>query len=1549
VTPADSNGRRFGDLSGALFWDLFPTELASPFRDSFILTVNGSALRSPGRGNGTLYGDVYQTIRTGSGWRVVRHVTPTGAEAYRPEEGGVSRDHEYTFAFVSELEGGTNGSLSSEGESDYLGDPSGKFEPTGIGSLATEPYANGRYISPGGQHVIFSTGHSSLESSWCYGKAKCSVRKLEPEAPPKGTGAVYDRSADGPTHVVSLLPGNQTPAAGENATYQGVSADGSTVAFKIKGILYVRIDNTTTEEVIGGDPTYGGLSENGGFLFYESGGDIHRFNTVSDAGEQVNASGDAQMVNASTDGSHVYFISPSQLDGVKGTLGEPNMYVWSGDSPEYIATVDPADTTGPPALTSWTSLAVASQSNANAGPGVDSSRTTPDGEVVVFESKAQLTSYDNAGHTEIYRYDDEEKNLKCVSCNPSGLSAVTDSRLENVNILRPTTIISNVSVDGNRVYFETSESLVPEDVDDINDIYEWQELAGEGSAVNLISSGHSVDYPQLDFLAPPRPNLLLGVTPDGSDVFFVTQDVFTLGAGVGGVPAIYDARVGGGFPEPPPPPAPCLEEGCRLPATPQPPLGRAASAELQGSGNVVTAKKKKHRRRRCGRRGVKHRHCVRKRGRQATASARKESAERAATTTASTATAAALFSRAEPSAPSTRDAISSLSSGEPGAYGIESASAEVSTTSAAAHPDFTTHFELTPLEGEGSRRAEDIVVDLPPGLYGNPNLIPRCSTGDFLGGDCPTDSQVGLSRIELFNSCEVAACTVPLFNLAPVHPEKEIARFGFAAPGFPVFIDVSVRTASDYGVTAAARSAPGQVPLLANETVIWGNPADESHDELRITLNEGLTCEIPHCEPGGKRSTESLGPVAFMTNPSACQQNEVGFSVTSYQLPGQVFSRSAPLEPGPIDQCQGLPFAPSLEARPTTDVAGAPTGLKTKLTLPQSTDPAVPSTATMREARVTLPEGMTINPGAADGLDACSDEQVHFHEELDAQCPDASKLGTVEIKSPPLPRPIEGALYQRSPQGKGNLFGLWLVSDDLGLHIKIPGKVVPDPATGRLTAVFSDLPQVPVEEIDLDVWGGARAPLKNPDTCGTYETTSALSPHSEDPAATPSDSFLIDRGPNGGSCPSTASGEPNDPEFEAGTQTPVAAAFSPFVMKLHREDGSQQFGSLKLTLPPGLTGKLAGLSECSDASLAAAAAKSGAAEKANPSCPAQSHLGSVWAAAGAGPAPYWAKGNAYLAAPYKGAPLSVAIITPAVAGPFDLGTVLVRSALRLEPGSARITVISDPIPQILEGVPLNLRTVAVQIDRERFTLNGTSCDPLAFEGSLLSTLGNAAALKERFQLAECSRLKFKPKLSLALRGPTERAGFPALRAGYRARPGDADLKRLKLRFPRSEFIEQGHFRTICTRVQWAAGQGGGKACPKGSIYGHIRATTPLLDKPLAGPVYLRSSFHNLPDVVFALRGKVDAEVAVRIDSVKGGLQATIEEAPDVPISRAILTMRGGQKGLFVNSRDICAHLYRAKVGLEAHNGRTASARPALANSACGKEPRRHKHQPHRSR
>jgi hypothetical protein len=1547
VTPGAA-GQIFVGIENSDSIDMFDTETVDAMGSSLLFGTTGSSFLSPPGGGGGIENEVWEAARADEGWGIARHLSPAPEEAVIKKSGGVDARHEYMFVHLGPhepfLPKGEFGSLFLGRGADYVGGPDGNFSLTGCGSLGCEPYAQGRYISPGGGHVIFSTGPTALESAWCelVTSKYCKVKQLEPDAGPTGTGSIYDRpAAGGPTRVVSLLPGDKPPAADEDAFYQGASADGSSVAFTIADALYVRVENEKTEHVTTSPATYGGFSADGRYLFYVSAENIHRFDTEDGSDEEVNSSGDAAMMNVSEDGSHVYFISRSQLDP-EGTAGQPNIYLWAGGVTQFVATVEPSDLDGVPALGKW-AAAVRSGANFGAGQsgaGIEASRVTPDGGVMIFESAAELTGYDTDGHVEIYRYEsgDPIDPIRCVSCNPLGSAAVANARLQNTTVVGSHVVLNNLSSDGSRVFFETSEALVEGDTDvGLNDSYEWRlapRIAAEPE-LGLISSGHSHDYDPGNPQSPLLQNILFGISKDGSNVFFRSTDALVAGAGLGGTLEIYDARIGGGFRQPQLP-EPCTEEACRPPVTPPPSLGSPASAALHGAGNL-TPRKKRHRhkrRHRCGRHAKKHKACPKRRD-SLVARAGASSIAPAAGASVSQDDSAVIGGPAATTQPEL-PATLSAAGGEFEGYGIESTKAEVSSNAAAMHPDFTTTLNLKNPGSYYAAKTEGVTVKLPPGFYANPKLTPRCSTGSLvLALACPIDSQVGVSKVRWVDTGgDVGGVTTPVFNLDPPHPDREIARFGFSIWESAVLIDVSVRTAGDYGATATVHSAPSFYPLVSAETTIWGNPADSSHNKVRMTPREAGNCDGTACEaPGGKgeREPEDLDPIAFTTNPSACGPWAVGFEATSYQLPGRVFGAEAPVEPGPVTECEGLPFEPSLEARPTTDVAAAPTGLKATVRLPQSTDPTVPSTATMREARVTLPEGMTINPSAADGLAGCSEEQVHFHEEVDAQCPDASKLGTLKITSPALAKPLEGAVYQRSPQ-PGHLFGLWLVTDELGLHVKIPGEVRPDPATGRLTTVFSDLPQVPVEEIELDIWGGARAPLKNPDTCGNYTTTSALSPWSSDPAATPSDTFAITRAP--GACPSSATDEPNSPGFEAGTASAVAATYTPLLVRLHRADGSQNFRALDLTLPPGLLGKLAGVAECPDAALAAAANKSGSEEQAASSCPPGSLIGTVDTAAGAGPSPYWTHGKAYLAGPYKGAPLSAAIITPAVAGPFDLGTVVVRAALQVDPETAKITVKTDPLPTILQGVPLNLRTIAAQMDRHEFTLTGTSCDPLAFTGQLTSTLGNIAALAQRFQLGDCGRLGFKPKLSISLKGATKRGGYPALRSTLKTKGANANLKTAIVSLPHSEFLAQEHINTVCTRVQFAA-----NACPKGAIYGQAKAWSPLLDKPLAGPVYLRSSSHPLPDLVVDLRGQIEIAAVARLDSHNGGIRVNFEGIPDAPVSKFVLKMKGGSKGLLTNSTDICRRRHRVGVRLGAQNGRRSELRPTLVARGCRKEHR----------
>jgi hypothetical protein len=424
-------------------------------------------------------------------------------------------------------------------------------------------------------------------------------------------------------------------------------------------------------------------------------------------------------------------------------------------------------------------------------------------------------------------------------------------------------------------------------------------------------------------------------------------------------------------------------------------------------------------------------------------------------------------------------------------------------------------------------------------------------------------------------------------------------------------------------------------------------------------------------------------------------------------------------------------------------------------------------------------------------------------------------------------------------------------------------------------------------------------------------------------------SFGITQGANGSACVEQAADLPFSPTFDAGTLNPKAGEFAPMVINLDRADGSQEFSSVTVSPPDGLIGKLAGIPYCADAALATAAAKTGKQELADPSCPAASQVGTADVGAGAGPSPYFTQGKAYLAGAYRGAPLSLAIITPAVAGPYDLGTVVVRTALHVNPTTARITAESDPFPRILQGIPLDVRSISLRLDRPNFTLNPTDCSPAAFSGSASSVLGKTSPLSKGFQVSGCKNLKFGPKLKLRFSGGMKRSGHPALRSVLTMPPNGANIARAAVTLPPTQQIDNAHIQNPCTRVQFAVDQ-----CPKGSILGYAKAFSPLLDKPLEGRVYFRSNGGErlLPDIVADLRGQINVVLVGAVDTSRRSIRTTFQTVPDAPVSKFILTLKGGKQGLLVNNRNFCARPYRAQVKFLAQSGKEVLRKPRIGSS-----------------
>jgi hypothetical protein len=857
-------------------------------------------------------------------------------------------------------------------------------------------------------------------------------------------------------------------------------------------------------------------------------------------------------------------------------------------------------------------------------------------------------------------------------------------------------------------------------------------------------------------------------------------------------------------------------------------------------------------------------------------------------------------------------------------YALESVDTSLSTVQAGAHPDFTLFFALNRKEGAPYAFTRDVEVHLPPGFIGNPQGIPRCTVGQ-LGNEasqshCPVSSQIGVSEVRVI--APVAKTLLePIYNMPPPAGSDIVARFGLIVQEWPAFVNIRIDP-TDYSIVSTLEGAPAAASLLEARTTIWGVPAAPAHDELRLTPEEGLHGELPK---GGRPA--GLPEAPFLSNPTDCsRQRQVTITVRSYQRPDLPSTKSAPLPQ--TTGCSKLDFSPRFTVTPTNPEASAPTGLDTELEIPQDETPNGLSTSTMKSAVVTLPEGMTINPSAADGLEACSAAEVGFGRNEAARCPDAAKIGSVEIDVPALEHTLHGSVFQRTPE-PGRLFGFWLIADEQGAHLKLPAEITADPLTGQLTTVFAGidtlggLPQVPVANLKLHVFGGPRAPLATPASCGTYQTAYSFTPWSGRSAAAGRTAMHITSG-----CDKPGF----SPGLVAGTLNNSGGKFSPFTFTLTRRDGEPNPRSIALHLPQGLLAKLAGVPLCPESAVASGA------------CPSGSRIGSLTAAVGVGGAPLWipqpgkAPTAVYLSGPYKGAPYSIISVVPAQAGPFDLGTVVNRALIQVDPETALATISTEPLPQILEGVPVAYRTIHVDVDRKDFTLNPTDCSKKQITVAVTASGGTRAEVSDAFQATNCAKLPYKPKLKLRFEGSTKRTGNPAVSAVLTQKPHQANTAGASVILPAGEFIDQAHINNPCTRVQFAA-----NACPKKSILGHAKAVTPLLGRPLKGPVYFRSNGgdRELPDIVADLRGPFRIVLVGYVDSVRTGpetsrVRTRFLHVPDAPVSKFTMKFFGGKKGLVENSRDLCRSSRRAEVRFTGQNGRVRASSPVIGAS-CGKK------------
>jgi hypothetical protein len=875
---------------------------------------------------------------------------------------------------------------------------------------------------------------------------------------------------------------------------------------------------------------------------------------------------------------------------------------------------------------------------------------------------------------------------------------------------------------------------------------------------------------------------------------------------------------------------------------------------------------------------------------------------------------------------------------------IESFTTTTSTSQAGAHPDLVTSFTL---QSPGApEAAKNVSFNAPEGVFGNPNAITQCSSADFALDQCPRSSQAGL--ITVFADYEGSSTkllgTAPVFDRVP--GAEQTALFAFVVPtlDIPINIPVAVRTAGDYGLRFTVSNITELTPLQSVKMVFWAFPALESHDPERFP--KGSPGEPAGC-PGLANTSCILSPTEagifvhpLTDNPTACTGSALRTSlqVQTYQEPNSPSEATSSYPP--VTGCESETFAPVLYASPTTEKTDSPSGLNILLSDPQFEGFAV-SSSQIHSATVALPPGLTINPDAADGQSDCTDTQANFGSEGPAECPDNAKIGTFSVHSVALDGTLEGSVYIGEPQ-PGDQYRLFLIASGFGINAKFIGSFRPNLETGQVVAYFEKLPQVPFDEFALHLFAGERALMATPTSCTVFTSSGTFIPWDASlPYVEADHVFGLDSGPHETECPGQT--RPFRPSLAAGTTVPSAGAYSSFTLKLDREDGDQFLGKLNFTMPPGLTADLRGVTYCSDASIAEAAKTAGRTEQIKPSCPTSSEIGTSNVAAGPGSHPFHAVGKIYFAGPFKGAPLSLVAITPALAGPYDYGTVVVRVALHIDPLDAHVVADSETVPEIIGGIPIRMREIRVNIDKPSFMINPTNCSPFSVGSEGIGDQGTAVTFSSYFQAANCATLPFAPKMKISQLGgrkATERAKDPSIRFDLSTREGDANIKSIAVTLPNALEIDQNHLGNLCSKSELEASH-----CAGRQPIGTVKDETPLLEAPLEGNAYAVAGYGGLPHVAFILGGQVMVVPQSESKQTKQGLRTTVPVVPDVPIGHFQLTLFGAKQGYLSNTSSLCSHAVVTTVEYTAQNGKTLTQKAPI-KAACGskaKRPKRHRH------
>jgi hypothetical protein len=868
-------------------------------------------------------------------------------------------------------------------------------------------------------------------------------------------------------------------------------------------------------------------------------------------------------------------------------------------------------------------------------------------------------------------------------------------------------------------------------------------------------------------------------------------------------------------------------------------------------------------------------------------------------------------------------------------------------TQAGSHPfELTTTLDLnrTALEPFQAEMPKDLHFDLPPGLVGNPVPFPQCpdaqfsKLGEFVNG-CPPDTALGVASVMIVEPTlsGFVTVTVPVFNLKPSPGEP--AKFGFTALVANVTLDTSVRTGGDYGVTVSVNNITQVSALLGSQVSFWGVPGDPVHDQSRgWQCIDGGIWGLIASRVGSCSAAKQASPPPFLSLPTSCTGPlQTTVTADSWEHKGLFTTPVAPgFEPA-LDGCNRLPFESSIKVAPDGQAGSSPSGLTVGIHVPQDAvlNPASLAEATVRDTTVALPAGVALNPAAADGLQACSEEQIALSKNVIPSCPEASKVGTVEIKTPLLSDALTGAVYLAAQNANpfGSLVALYIVAEDPVSRtlVKVAGEVKPDPVTGQLVSRFDNTPQLPFEDLSLHFFGGSRAPLGTPALCGGYVTRASIAPWSDNAPSEPSSEFRITSGPNGSPCRNPLL---FNPSLTVGSTNIQAGAFTPFTTTMSREDGQQNLQGIVLHMPPGVSGLLSGVALCGEAQANAG------------TCGPESLIGETIVSVGLGGNPYSVKGGkVYITGPYEGAPFGLSIVNPAKAGPYDLGQVVVRAKIEVDPITAALTVTTDDtgpyrIPTIIDGIPLQIQHVNVLINRPGFTFNPTDCNPMQITGSLISTEGAVQGVSVPFQVTNCATLGFKPSFKVSTSGRTSRAKGASLdvKLAYPKAPfgSQANIGKVKVDLPKQLPSRLTTLQKACPDSTFNQNPA---ACQPASRVGTAVASTPLIPVPLEGPAYFVShGGAKFPELIVVLSGYgVTVQLHGETFINKAGItSSTFRTIPDVPVGTFELKLPQGANSALAAIGNLCKSTLKMPTAFTAQNGMTLKQNTQIEVTGCPK-------------